>query len=112
MLKCFCFYFIRDALVVTTLDTFTSLLAGCTIFGILGNLAFETGVENVGQVVQSQTGLAFISYPDAIAKFERFPQVKKNSRMSVTTKIFLVRVIFAGIFSPILFHAFRVGHWQ
>jgi solute carrier family 6 (neurotransmitter transporter, glycine) member 5/9 len=71
-------FFIRDALVITTLDTFTSLLAGCTIFGILGNLAYETGVENVGQVVQSQTGLAFISYPDAIAKFERFPQVRKK----------------------------------
>jgi solute carrier family 6 (neurotransmitter transporter, glycine) member 5/9 len=65
----------RDALIVTTLDTFTSLLAGCTIFGILGNLAYQTGVSNVGEVVKSQTGLAFISYPDAIAKFESVPQV-------------------------------------
>ncbi|CAH2037457.1 unnamed protein product, partial [Iphiclides podalirius] len=58
----------RDAMIVTTLDTFTSLLSGITIFGILGNLAYELNQE-VGQVVGSGgTGLAFISYPDAIAK--------------------------------------------
>ncbi|XP_013199760.1 sodium-dependent nutrient amino acid transporter 1 isoform X2 [Amyelois transitella] len=58
----------RDAMIVTTLDTFTSLLSGITIFGILGNLAKELGKE-VGEVIGSGgTGLAFISYPDAIAK--------------------------------------------
>ncbi|CAK1547194.1 unnamed protein product [Leptosia nina] len=58
----------RDAMIVTTLDTFTSLLSGVTIFGILGNLAFVLDKE-VGEVVGSGgTGLAFISYPDAIAK--------------------------------------------
>ncbi|CAH1154667.1 unnamed protein product [Phaedon cochleariae] len=60
----------RDALVVTTLDTFTSLLSGITIFGILGNLAFEMGVEPKKVIsVGGGTGLAFISYPDAISKF-------------------------------------------
>ncbi|XP_061377371.1 sodium-dependent nutrient amino acid transporter 1-like [Danaus plexippus] len=58
----------RDAMIVTTLDTFTSLLSGVTIFGILGNLAYELRRE-VGEVVGSGgTGLAFVSYPDAIAK--------------------------------------------
>ncbi|KAJ0177220.1 hypothetical protein K1T71_007229 [Dendrolimus kikuchii] len=58
----------RDAMIVTTLDTFTSLLSGFTIFGILGNLAYELNTE-VSEVVGSGgTGLAFISYPDAIAK--------------------------------------------
>ncbi|CAH0667345.1 unnamed protein product [Chilo suppressalis] len=58
----------RDAMIVTTLDTFTSLLSGVTIFGILGNLAHELN-QDVSQVVGSGgTGLAFISYPDAIAK--------------------------------------------
>ncbi|KAL4713244.1 hypothetical protein ACJJTC_013174 [Scirpophaga incertulas] len=58
----------RDAMIVTTLDTFTSLLSGVTIFGILGNLAYETG-QSVDHVVGSGgTGLAFVSYPDAIAK--------------------------------------------
>lgn len=63
-------------MIVTSLDTVTSLLAGITIFGILGNLAHNLGVEDVGTVVKSGTGLAFISYPDAIAKFEFAPQVK------------------------------------
>lgn len=44
------------------------------IFGILGNLSEELGVE-VSQVVKSGSGLAFISYPDAIAKFKTLPQV-------------------------------------
>ncbi|XP_026750237.2 sodium-dependent nutrient amino acid transporter 1-like [Galleria mellonella] len=58
----------RDSMIVTTLDTFTSLLSGITIFGILGNLAHELGQE-VSEVIGSGgTGLAFISYPDAIAK--------------------------------------------
>lgn len=63
----------RDANIVTTLDTFTSLLAGCCIFGILGHLAHELGVEDVSQVVKSGAGLAFISYPETIAKMN-FPQ--------------------------------------
>lgn len=55
-------------MIVTTLDTFTSLLSGFTIFGILGNLAYVLNQE-VDQVVGSAgSGLAFISYPDAIAK--------------------------------------------
>ncbi|CAH0723408.1 unnamed protein product, partial [Brenthis ino] len=58
----------RDAMIVTTLDTFTSLLSGITIFGILGNLAYVLDKE-VGEVVGTGgTGLAFVSYPDAIAK--------------------------------------------
>nr|CAD7258882.1 unnamed protein product [Timema shepardi] len=65
----------RDALIVTTLDTFTSLMAGCTIFAILGNLAHELGVDDIKDVVGGGgTGLAFISYPDAIAKFDTVPQ--------------------------------------
>ncbi|CAH2208246.1 jg26541, partial [Pararge aegeria aegeria] len=58
----------RDAMIVTTLDTFTSLLSGFTIFGILGNLAYVLK-RDVSEVVGSGgTGLAFVSYPDAIAK--------------------------------------------
>lgn len=60
----------RDANIVTTLDTFTSLLAGCCIFGILGHLAHELGVEDVSKVVKSGAGLAFISYPETIAKMQ------------------------------------------
>lgn len=64
----------RDASIVAVLDTFTSLLAGVTIFGILGNLALNLD-KPIEDVVKSGTGLAFISYPDAIAKFEFYPQI-------------------------------------
>ncbi|XP_064537865.1 sodium-dependent nutrient amino acid transporter 1 [Drosophila montana] len=65
----------RDANIVTTLDTFTSLLSGIIIFGILGNLAYENNTTDISSVVNGGPGLAFISYPDAIAKFKVLPQV-------------------------------------
>ncbi|XP_035733065.1 sodium-dependent nutrient amino acid transporter 1-like isoform X2 [Vespa mandarinia] len=65
----------RDVIVVTTLDTFTSLMAGFTIFGILGNLAYELGTDDISNVVRGGTGLAFVSYPDAIAKFTVLPNL-------------------------------------
>ncbi|KAF4521704.1 hypothetical protein B566_EDAN013002 [Ephemera danica] len=64
----------RDALIVTTMDTFTSLLAGFTVFAILGNLAYERGVD-ISNVVQGGPGLAFVSYPETIAKFDAVPQL-------------------------------------
>ncbi|XP_012538369.1 sodium-dependent nutrient amino acid transporter 1 isoform X2 [Monomorium pharaonis] len=65
----------RDVIIITSLDTVTSMLAGCTIFGILGNLAYELGVEDISKVVRGGAGLAFVSYPDAIAKFSVLPQL-------------------------------------
>lgn len=62
-------------IIVTTLDTFTSLMAGCTIFGILGNLAHEMGTTDISTVVRGGTGLAFISYPDALSRFTVVPQL-------------------------------------
>ncbi|XP_055906728.1 sodium-dependent nutrient amino acid transporter 1 isoform X1 [Eupeodes corollae] len=64
----------RDVIIITTVDSLTSILAGCIIFGILGNLAYETKANDISKVVQGGAGLAFISYPDAIAKFKYFPQ--------------------------------------
>ncbi|XP_024888987.1 sodium-dependent nutrient amino acid transporter 1-like [Temnothorax curvispinosus] len=65
----------RDVMIITSLDTATSMLAGCTIFGILGNLAYELGVEDISKVVKGGAGLAFVSYPDAIAKLNFLPQL-------------------------------------
>lgn len=96
----------RDAMVVTTLDTFTSLLAGTTIFGILGNLAYEMDddVENV--IGGGGTGLAFISYPDAIAKFDAVPWVINVYKLEVfCICMFSVLVIRYFIF----LHALRTG---
>ncbi|XP_055688296.1 sodium-dependent nutrient amino acid transporter 1-like [Lutzomyia longipalpis] len=63
----------RDAMIVTTLDTFTSLLGGITTFAILGSLAHNLNVD-ITEVVNVGSGLAFISYPDAISKFDWVPQ--------------------------------------
>lgn len=65
----------RDATIVTSLDTFTSLFAGFTIFGILGHLAHEIGTKDIESIVTGGSGLAFISYPEAIARFDFAPQV-------------------------------------
>lgn len=102
----------RDATVVTLLDTFTSMIAGCTIFGILGNLAYETGTDDIASVVQGGAGLAFVSYPDAIAKFDFWPQV--HFFLLTYTEYFITnrnRFLFAGIFSIVLFHVICAGRW-
>jgi solute carrier family 6 amino acid transporter-like protein 5/7/9/14 len=52
-------------------------LAGITIFSILGNLAYESG-KPIEEVVKGGTGLAFISYPEAISKFDAVPQVSTD----------------------------------
>lgn len=66
---------LRDATIVTSLDTFTSLFSGIIIFGILGNLAHESGTTDITSVVQGGSGLAFVSYPNAISKFDVVPQL-------------------------------------
>lgn len=65
----------RDVLIVTIMNLIVSVVAGCIIFAILGNLALETGTTDIKHVVKGGTGLAFISYPDAIAKFDFAPQL-------------------------------------
>ena len=47
---------------------------GLVIFSILGSLAHELGVP-VKAVVDSGPGLAFVSYPSALAKFDVVPQL-------------------------------------
>ena len=63
----------RDVLIVSIMDTFTSLLAGAVTFSILGHLAHELR-EDVKDVVNSGSGLAFVSYPEVLAKFDFAPQ--------------------------------------
>jgi Sodium:neurotransmitter symporter family len=96
-------------MIVTTLDTFTSLLGGFTIFGILGNLAYNVGEKDISKVVKSGgSGLAFISYPDAIAKFTFVPQVRFSCFHGNNARI-EANLIFLALFGFILFHALRVG---
>ncbi|KAF2346450.1 Sodium:neurotransmitter symporter, partial [Trinorchestia longiramus] len=64
----------RDSLIISFMDTATSLLAGLTIFSVLGNLKYEIQADSIDDVVQGGAGLAFITYPTAIAKFNYVPQ--------------------------------------
>ncbi|XP_076240764.1 sodium-dependent nutrient amino acid transporter 1 [Calliopsis andreniformis] len=73
--NCFDHNVLRDCTLVTSMDLLTSLMAGTTIFGILGNLAHESGKEDISTVVRAGTGLAFISYPEALSKFTVVPQL-------------------------------------
>ncbi|KAK7078185.1 hypothetical protein SK128_024257 [Halocaridina rubra] len=65
----------RDATIISFMDTFTCLFAGITIFSILGHLAEILGVEIDDVVRGGGTPLAFVSYPDALARFQYVPQV-------------------------------------
>lgn len=80
-------------MIVTTLDTFTSFISGITIFGILGNLAYELGYDDITQVIGTGgASLAFISYPDAIAKSPFVPQVYKD-KISLTSVSWILSIL-------------------
>lgn len=64
----------KDALIISFADTFTSVLAGTVIFAILGHLSYELDLP-VKDVVKSGAGLAFVSYPEVISKFDIAPQI-------------------------------------
>ncbi|EAT32571.1 AAEL015287-PA [Aedes aegypti] len=64
----------RDVTIVSILDTCTSLLAGLIVFGVVGHLAHALNAPDIDKVVRGGPGLAFITYPDAIAKFKFWPQ--------------------------------------
>ena len=90
----------KDAVIISIVDTFTSLLAGFTIFSILGNLAKQLGVP-VKDVIDSGVGLAFISYPAALGKFTVLPQVWCciSSSYNLETNGLFVSAFFGAVFS-------------
>lgn len=55
----------KDGLIVSVLDSATSVISGLAMFSILGYLAgqMDVGIENV---VDSGPGLAFVTFPDAV----------------------------------------------
>lgn len=66
----------RDAAIISVTDTLTSLLAGFTIFAILGHLAELMGVDDIDLVIKGGgSSLAFVSYPDVLARFDWVPQL-------------------------------------
>ncbi|XP_067663048.1 sodium- and chloride-dependent glycine transporter 2-like [Haliotis asinina] len=61
-----------DALVVATINCCTSVFAGFAIFSLLGHMAYTTN-RDVESVVDQGPGLAFIAYPEGIAKLPLSP---------------------------------------
>src|SRR6266487_5996650 len=61
-------------MIVSVLDTFTSTLAGCVTFSILGALAHRDG-KHINEVVKGGPGLAFIAYPEALSLIPFVPQL-------------------------------------
>lgn len=65
----------RDGLIISLMDTITSILAGTVVFSVLGGLANELGID-VSQVARdSGMGLSFIVYPEAMTKIGFLPQL-------------------------------------
>ncbi|XP_070531963.1 sodium- and chloride-dependent glycine transporter 1-like [Ptychodera flava] len=62
----------RDTLIVANLNCLTSVFAGFVIFSIIGFMANELG-RPVGEVVDQGFGLAFIAYPEAVARLPVSP---------------------------------------
>ncbi|UYV68718.1 hypothetical protein LAZ67_6000534, partial [Cordylochernes scorpioides] len=59
----------RDALVVSVMDTLTSVISGLVIFSVLGAMAHDLGPgTEVKDVVASGPGLAFVAYPEALSR--------------------------------------------
>lgn len=54
------------ALVISSLDFATSIIAGVVVFSILGELKLQGGYNSIQDVVQQKQGLAFVAYPEAI----------------------------------------------
>lgn len=66
----------RDATIISVTDTLTSLLAGFTIFSILGHLAYIMEVDDIKVVIKGGgSSLAFVSYPDVLTRFDFAPQL-------------------------------------
>ncbi|XP_072040105.1 sodium- and chloride-dependent glycine transporter 2-like isoform X2 [Amphiura filiformis] len=62
----------RDAIIVCWLDCATSVFGGFVVFSVLGFMAKDAGTT-VDQIVASGPGLAFIAYPEAIARMPLSP---------------------------------------
>ncbi len=55
----------RDAILIALCNSFTSIYGGLVVFGSLGYIAVQKGVD-VKDVIQSGPGLTFIVYPEVI----------------------------------------------
>lgn len=63
---------LKDALLISAVNSLTSLFSGFVIFSVLGYMAHEQG-RDVKDVVTSGPGLAFLAYPSAISQMPLSP---------------------------------------
>ncbi|XP_068230895.1 sodium- and chloride-dependent glycine transporter 1-like isoform X2 [Palaemon carinicauda] len=63
---------LRDAVFIAVANCSTSFFSGFVIFGIVGFMAHELGVP-VSEVAAQGAGLAFIAYPEAVARLPFSP---------------------------------------
>jgi len=63
---------IRESYFICGVTAVTAILSGFVIFSVLGFMAEKTGVE-VDEVAEQGLGLAFVVYPEAIAKMPVAP---------------------------------------
>ncbi|XP_033631856.1 sodium- and chloride-dependent glycine transporter 2-like [Asterias rubens] len=90
----------KDAVIVAWLDCFTSVFGGFVVFSVLGFMAHDAGTT-VDKVVASGPGLAFIAYPEAIARMPLAP---------LWSILFFIMVFMLGIGSEFtLFEAIITG---
>lgn len=66
-------FIFRDALVVSIMDTVTSIISGIVTFSILGAMAHDLNMP-IQNVVKDGPGLAFVAYPEALLRLP-FPQL-------------------------------------
>ena len=78
---------LRDTLIVTLVDAMISLMCGCAVFAVLGNLAHQQGKE-VDQVVADGPGLVFVVFPHALAQMP-YPHL--------WSVVFFCLVLFLGV---------------
>ncbi|XP_038055565.1 sodium- and chloride-dependent glycine transporter 1-like [Patiria miniata] len=91
---------LKDAVIVSWLDCLTSIFGGFVVFSVLGFMAQDAGTT-VDKVVDSGPGLAFIAYPEAIARMPLAP---------LWSVLFFVMIFMLGIGSEFtLFEAVLTG---